>query len=110
MENQLVWIILEKKLDALIVAVKFFLSLGQFPLRLKQDKMVYTAEVFVEDLNLYDCLISEPFDYERSSMNIRKDNDKVVIKITAKDAIAFRATTNALMQLLVVYDKTKKIE
>jgi len=48
-------------------------------------------------------------EWERSSFSFEKHKDKVIFTIKAKDIAALRANLNMITQLLMIYDKTKKL-
>lgn len=74
--------------------------------------MDYKAEIVIREDpdNIYKCLLPEKISRERSALKIKKGKDGLSISIEAKDAVAFRATINAVMQALAVYSKTKNIK
>jgi len=72
--------------------------------------MKYHSKTEVSGGNIYPCFATESISKERSDLRIKKGKKKVVFEITAKDAVAFRATTNMLTQLLTVYEKIKNLE
>jgi len=74
--------------------------------------MDYKAEIIIKEdpENICRCLIPERISRERSSLKIKKGKDSLSVHIEAKDAVAFRATINALMQVIAVYSKTKGIK
>ena len=59
---------------------------------------------------LYRCVKSEQKDMPRSSLKIKKQKDNVVFEMSADDATALRATLNTVLKLLIVYEKSSKIE
>ena len=73
--------------------------------------MSYHAEIIVDEdvANLYACIQKEGISRERSSLAAKKEGDRLIIAVEAKDAVAFRATMNALTQICAVYHKTKQI-
>ncbi len=73
--------------------------------------MDYKADITVkEDADkIYKCLLNDNISRERSSLGIKKTRGGLSIKIEAKDAVALRATINAVTQVLAVYSKMKKI-
>lgn len=73
--------------------------------------MSYKAEIIVEEDpdKVQKCLEPENISRERSSFKIKKSDDKLIISIEAKDAIALRATLNAITQMLAVYHKMKQV-
>ena len=74
--------------------------------------MNYTAEIKVkEDVdNVYKCIVPENITRERSSLILKKSDNELLISIEAKDAVALRATINAVTQVLAVYSKMKEIK
>ncbi|MFQ5474985.1 MAG: KEOPS complex subunit Pcc1 [Candidatus Nanoarchaeia archaeon] len=68
---------------------------------------MYSVEFRVEGDKIYDCLASEAMEYDRSSFKINKTERGVRIDVTAKDAVALRATLNSISQLFLIYEKTK---
>ena len=54
---------------------------------------------------LEDCLKPDMVDYDRSSCAVKKSGDKIQFDITAKDAVALRATLNAISQSLAIYER-----
>ena len=59
---------------------------------------------------LYGCVKSEQKDMPRSSLKIKRQKDKVIFEVSADDATALRATVNTVLKLLIVYEKSSKIE
>jgi len=43
------------------------------------------------------------------TLKLGKNKKELIFEITSKDAVAFRATMNAITQLLAVHEKMKKI-
>ena len=73
--------------------------------------MKLTSTIVAEGgAKLYECVQLEKKDMPRSTLNIKRQKDKVLFEITADDATALRATINTVMKLLVVYEKSSKIE
>jgi tRNA threonylcarbamoyladenosine modification (KEOPS) complex Pcc1 subunit len=68
--------------------------------------MSYTAKVFAkgDPEKLMKSLEPEETTFDRSSFTIKKTQDGVEFDISAKDAVALRATLNTISQLLIVYD------
>ena len=59
---------------------------------------------------IHSCFATEKSDKERSNFSIKKSKGKVIFEINANDAVAFRATTNMITQLLTVYEKMRKLK
>jgi tRNA threonylcarbamoyladenosine modification (KEOPS) complex Pcc1 subunit len=74
--------------------------------------MKFVADITVkEDADLLEkCIKPEIKTRERSSFTIKKKKDSIVFHVEAKDAVAFRATMNSLLQLLSVHHKMEKIK
>jgi tRNA threonylcarbamoyladenosine modification (KEOPS) complex Pcc1 subunit len=72
--------------------------------------MSYRATVFAEGdpEKLFDCFASEETSFDRSSFTIEKTQDGIRFSITAKDAVALRATLNSISQLLIVFEGAKE--
>lgn len=74
-------------------------------------KMKYEATIVVDgDAKIHECMEQELIDYDRASFSMEKDNGKLRFVIEAKDAVALRATLNAITQSLTVYEKVAKKE
>jgi len=71
---------------------------------------MYSAEIQVQDPKIYECLVSESMVYDRSSLEIKDFKEYTLITIKANDAVAFRASINAVTQLLTVFEKIKNLE
>jgi tRNA threonylcarbamoyladenosine modification (KEOPS) complex Pcc1 subunit len=74
--------------------------------------MDYEAEITVREDpdNAYKCLMPEKISRERSTLDIKKGKSGLIIRISAKDAVAFRATINAVTQVLAVCRKMRDIK
>lgn len=74
--------------------------------------MSYRAEITVSENagDIEKCLLPEKISRERSTVRAKKEGDKLIIDVEAKDAVAFRATMNAITQLMAVYSKAKEIK
>jgi len=74
--------------------------------------MAYTAEITVDEdpEEIYKCLLPEKISRDRSTLTLKKEKDRLVIKAEAKDAVALRATLNAVTQALAAYSKMKSIK
>ncbi|MBN2111544.1 hypothetical protein JW707_00425 [Candidatus Woesearchaeota archaeon] len=73
--------------------------------------MNYKADITVKEDpdKIYKCLLPEKISRERSTFEIKKSKCSITLKIGAKDAVAFRATMNAVLQALAVYSKMKEL-
>jgi tRNA threonylcarbamoyladenosine modification (KEOPS) complex Pcc1 subunit len=73
--------------------------------------MNYKAEIVVSENagDLQKCLLPEKISRERSTFKAAIEGGKLKITAEAKDAVAFRATMNAITQLMAVYGKAKEI-
>jgi len=74
--------------------------------------MSISSEIIIEkDVdNLFKCISQENYiKNNRNKVNISKTKEQLIIKITAKDMVAFRAVNNSICKLLVIFEKTKKI-
>lgn len=67
-------------------------------------------EIDGEAEKLVKAIGNEDSETKRSSLKIKQKDNKVEIKVSAEDAVAFRATLNSITQLLAVYQKIKNIE
>jgi tRNA threonylcarbamoyladenosine modification (KEOPS) complex Pcc1 subunit len=47
------------------------------------------------------------FGNKRASYDIKREKDRLIFRITAKDSSALRAVLNSITKLLSVYEKTK---
>jgi len=60
---------------------------------------------------IYECITPDLDDVmKRSTLKVSKKEGKIIFDIEAQDIVAFRATTNAVMQLLNVFYKVKEIK
>lgn len=73
--------------------------------------MDYKAEITIKEdpEKIFKCLEPEKISRERSTFNIKKSKEQLTVSIDAKDAVAFRASMNALTQITAAYSKMKKI-
>jgi tRNA threonylcarbamoyladenosine modification (KEOPS) complex Pcc1 subunit len=46
---------------------------------------------------------------DRSNFTVKENKKKVVIEINAKDAVALRASADAIAKLLIVHEKMEKL-
>ena len=73
--------------------------------------MGFTSEIIVtEDNKLIDAYLSalEPeqnFKSERASYTLKKSKDRLIIKISAKDATALKAVINSITGLIALVEK-----
>lgn len=58
---------------------------------------------------LAEAIKKESFTNERARADIKEIQGKIIITITASDAVALRASLNGVMQLVAVYEKINKI-
>lgn len=74
--------------------------------------MNYKAEITVDEdpEEIYKCLLPEKISRDRSTLTLKKEKGRLVIKAEAKDAVALRATLNAVTQSLAAYSKMKSIK
>ena len=74
--------------------------------------MDYKAEIIVKEDpdKAYKCLLPEKISRERSSVSLEKGEESLKIRVEAKDAVAFRATMNAVTQALAVHRKMKGLD
>ena len=72
-----------------------------------KSTMNYSATINVggNAEELLECFSPEGIDKERSKYTIKKTKEGVVFEITAKDAVALRATVNMITQMLAVHQK-----
>ncbi len=72
--------------------------------------MIKVQVEITEDIDrIYECLITEASERDRTSLEIKKTGKKLKLIAKAKDATALRATLNSISQLLLVYDKMRNI-
>ena len=90
--------------DALQAKAGLYQSQGQM------IRMDYSARLSVrgDPDKLLECLKPEESDFDRSKFTIDRTEEGVVFDITAKDAVAFRATLNSIAQLLIVFEGARK--
>lgn len=74
-----------------------------------KGKMKYSAKITVsgDAEKLYRCILPEASKRDRTSLRIEKKEGMVHIEIVSKDAVAFRAATNSITQMLTIFEKTK---
>ena len=75
-----------------------------------KGKMNYTAEIKITEdpEKVYDQLLPESKEKKnRSNFTLKKTEKEVIVEVEAEDAVAFRATMNAITQLLAVFHKVK---
>ncbi len=73
--------------------------------------MSFSAVIFIDENpdDIQKCLLPENIIRERSNFNATKEGDRLKIEIEANDAVAFRATMNAITQVIAVYSKSREI-
>lgn len=59
---------------------------------------------------LQQAIASEAREMTRSSITITEEKDKLVLRVSAADATALRASVNTILKLLQVYEKVAAIE
>lgn len=59
---------------------------------------------------LRQAIASEAREMTRSSITITEEKDKLVLRVSATDATALRASVNTILKLLQVYEKVAAIE
>ncbi len=69
--------------------------------------MSYTATIFAEGDSdkLFECIENEQMSYVRSEYTIKKVEGGIEFNIICKDAVALRATLNAISQMLIIFEK-----
>ncbi len=75
-----------------------------------QGKMNYSAEIKIKEdpEKVYIHLLPESKEKkDRSHFTLKKTEKEVIVEVEAKDAVAFRATMNAITQLLSVFHKMR---
>jgi len=74
--------------------------------------MDYTAEIIVKEDpdTAYKCLLPEKISRERSTLKLKKEKGALKITVEARDAVALRATLNAVTQVLAVGTKMKGLK
>ena len=70
--------------------------------------MRYTAEIVIDDTNIYEILKPEIRSRDRTEEKITKEKDKTVIKITSTDSTALRASLNMITKLCTTYEKIRE--
>lgn len=58
---------------------------------------------------LHQAIASETKEMARSSITITEEKGKLVLRVSATDATALRASVNTILKLLVVYEKMTAI-
>ena len=71
--------------------------------------MKFEAKLNVSDKLIYDVFLPDIEKRQRSSVKLKKNKTGVEFHIIAEDVVAFRATTNSLLKLMLVYEKVKSI-
>jgi len=63
------------------------------------------------DKNLFDVLkIGDDISRNRALQTIKKNNEKIEIKINAKDSIALKSQINSIIKTLVVFEKAEGVK
>lgn len=69
------------------------------------------AELTVEGgQDLLDCLLPGVDKHPRSTIDLSLQDKEITIIIKADDAVAMRATSSSILQLISVFTKTKEIK
>ncbi len=75
--------------------------------------MNLSAEIIVkEDAHNLEKLFKaeeKNFKNQRAGYEIKKEKDKIVFKVRAKDGSALRAVLNSITKLIAVYEKTRGV-
>ena len=74
-----------------------------------KGKMNYTAEIMIDDVNIYDILKPEMRSQNRTEEKITKEKNKTKITVTSTDSTALRASLNMITKLCTTYEKMKEI-
>ncbi|MBI2548563.1 hypothetical protein HYW21_04395 [Candidatus Woesearchaeota archaeon] len=74
--------------------------------------MIYTVALSILDAppELRDLLRIDHQKAERSEIKILQQKKGLLLRITAQDAVALRATMNTITQLLSVHEKLQRVE
>lgn len=74
--------------------------------------MRYRAEIKIngDAEKIIECFEPELSKKDRSSFDIKKQKDHVLIEVEASDSVALRATLNAITKLLTVYENIEKVD
>ncbi|MEM3374162.1 MAG: KEOPS complex subunit Pcc1 [Candidatus Woesearchaeota archaeon] len=64
-------------------------------------------EFFNDVENLYKILQAENLNFQRAHCNYFIENKKLIIKVEAKDIIAFKTILNTILKIIEVYEKAK---
>ncbi|MCK5282044.1 MAG: hypothetical protein KAK00_01420 [Nanoarchaeota archaeon] len=46
---------------------------------------------------------------KRSEIKVKKEKQKIILEVSAIDAIALKASTNLLLKILEIYEKSKEL-
>ncbi len=75
--------------------------------------MNLSAEIIVkEDINNIEKIFipeEKTFKNQRACYEIKKNKDKIVFKVKAKDSSALRAVLNSITKLISVYEKAERV-
>ncbi|MBI4150037.1 hypothetical protein HY488_01390 [Candidatus Woesearchaeota archaeon] len=74
--------------------------------------MNYDAAITVQGniSALREAIKTEAKEMARSSITINEKKGKLVLRVSAKDATALRASTNTILKLLIVHEKMAAIK
>jgi tRNA threonylcarbamoyladenosine modification (KEOPS) complex Pcc1 subunit len=75
-------------------------------------QMKYHLSLCIDNLAVFGLLSPEMerFDNARSSIRLSKKGKKTFVDIDAEDAVALRASTDSVVQLLRVFEKVSEIK
>ena len=58
---------------------------------------------------LHEAIKTEAKEMSRSSITIKEEKEKLVMRVSANDATALRASVNTILKLLIVHEKMTTI-
>jgi len=78
----------------------------------RPDKML-RAEIIIDkdicDIERLFASEEKEFDNKRASYEVKKEKDRLIFSVSAKDSSALRAALNSITKMLIVYEKTKGV-
>jgi tRNA threonylcarbamoyladenosine modification (KEOPS) complex Pcc1 subunit len=72
--------------------------------------MNYTAEIVIDDTDVYDILKPEIRSHDRAEEKISKEKNGTKITVISKDSTALRASLNMITKLCTTYEKIKELK
>ncbi|MFP4403622.1 MAG: hypothetical protein ACOC3X_03710 [Nanoarchaeota archaeon] len=72
----------------------------ELKLNIADEKIQDLLNIILADIDLK---------YKRSSIDLIKNKNDLLIKITSMDVIALKTSFNSIIKILEIYNKTKKI-